>query len=120
MAKGLGFVPTNRKPEKFQSLQDLSKFYRKIRLHAFFNNLKQTIDDRLQTGFSQEDEFTRLEKRNSTFTPRDGQFEAVDKFIDKCRNDIAMAELSGPTRSNLNDNEEKGPEKTKTEERYCD
>ena len=107
LGKGLGFVRTNRKPEKFQSLQDLSKFYRKIRLHAFFNNLDQTIDDRLQTGFSQEDEFTRLEKRNSTFTPREGQFEAVDKFIDKCRKDIAVAELSGPTRSNLNDNEEK-------------
>ena len=55
----------------------------------------------------QEDEFTRLEKRNSTFTPREGQFEAVDKFIDKCRKDIAVAELSGPTRSNLNDNEQK-------------
>ena len=41
LGKGLGFVPTNRKPEKFQSLQDLSKFYRKIRLHAFFNNLDQ-------------------------------------------------------------------------------
>ena len=107
LGKGLGFVPTNRKPEKFQSLQDLSKFYSKIRLHAFFNNLDQTIDDTLQTGFSQEDEFTRLEKRNSTFTPREGQFEAVDKFIDKCRKDIAVAELSGPTRSNLNDNEQK-------------
>ena len=46
LGKGLGCVPTNRKPEKFQSLQDLSKFYRKIRLHAFFNNLDQTIDDR--------------------------------------------------------------------------
>ena len=67
---------------------------------------RQLMTD-LQTGFSQEDEFTRLEKRNSTFTPREGQFEAVDKFIDKCRKDIAVAELSGPTRSNLNDNEEK-------------
>ena len=36
LGKGLGFVPTNRKPEKFQNLQDLSKFYRKIRLLAFF------------------------------------------------------------------------------------
>ena len=69
--------------------------------------MDQTIDDRLETGFSQEDEFTRLEKRNSTLTPREGQFEAVDKFIDKCRKDIAVDELSGPTRSNLNDNEEK-------------
>ena len=42
----------------------------------------------------QEDEFTRLERRNSTFTPREGQFEAVDKFIDKCRKDIAVTELS--------------------------
>ena len=33
--------------------------------------------------------------------------EAVDKFIDKCRKDIAVGELSGPTRSNLNDNEQK-------------
>ena len=92
---------------KFQNLEDLSKFYRKIRLHAFFNNLDQAIDDRLQTGFSLEDEFTRLEKRNSTFTPCEGQFEAVDKFIDNCRKDIVVAELSGPTRSNLNDNKEK-------------
>ena len=69
----------------------------------FFNNLDQTIDHRL----SQEDEFTRLKKRDSTFTPREGQFEAVDKFIDKCRKDIAVAVLSGPARSNLNDNEEK-------------
>ena len=107
LSKGLGFVPTNWKPEKFQSLQDLSKFYRKIRFHAFFNNFDQTIDDRLQTQFSQEDEFTRLEKRDSTFTPCEGQFEAVDKFIDECRKDIAVAERSGPTRSNLNDNEEK-------------
>ena len=91
----------------FQSLQDLSKFYSKIRLHAFFNNLDQTIDGRLQMGFSQEDEFTRLEKRSSTFTPREGQFEAIDKFIDKCRKDIAVAEPSAPTRSNLNDDEEK-------------
>ena len=70
------------------------------------NNLDQTIDDRLQTRFSQEDEFTRLEERDSTFTPREGQFDSVDKFIDKGRKDIAMAELSGHTRSNLNDNEE--------------
>ena len=73
----------------------------------FFIIGTRSIDDRLQTRFSQEDEFTRLEKRNSTFTPCEGQFEAVDKFIDKCRKDIAVAELSGPTRSNLNDNEEK-------------
>ena len=60
LGKGLGFVPTNI-PEKFQSLQDLSKFNRKNRLHACFNNLDQTIDDILQTGFSGEDEFIRLE-----------------------------------------------------------
>ena len=105
LGKCLGFVPTNRKPKRFQSLQDISRFYRKIRLHAFFNNLDQTIDDRLQKGFSQEDEFTRLEKRNSTFTPREGQFEAVDKFIDKCREDIAVVVLSATTR--LNGNEER-------------
>ena len=33
LGKGLGVVPTNRKPEKFQCPEDLSKFYRKIRLH---------------------------------------------------------------------------------------
>ena len=75
--------------------------------------MDQTIDDRLQTGFFQEDKFTRLEKRDSSFTPREGQFEAVDKFIDKCRKDIAVAELSGPTRSNLNDNEEKALKKVR-------
>ena len=57
--------------------------------------------------FSKEDEFTRLEKRNSTFTTREGQFEGTDKFIDQCRKDIAVAELSALTRSNLNDDEEK-------------
>ena len=68
--------------------------------------LSLKINDRLQTGFSQEDEFTRLQKRDSTFTPCEGQFEAY-KFIDKCRKDIAVAKLSAPTRSNLNDDEEK-------------
>ena len=64
--------------------------------------MDQPIDDRLQTGFSGKDEFTRLEKRSSTFTPHEGQFEAIDK----CRKDIAVVELSAPTRSNLNDDEE--------------
>lgn len=65
LGKGLGFVPTNRKPDKFQCLQDLSRFYRKVRLHAFFNDLDQTIDDRLSLGLSDDDEFSRLKKKHS-------------------------------------------------------
>ena len=106
LGKGLGFVPTNRKPEKFQCLEDLSKFYRKIRLHAFFNNLDQTVDDRFQAGHS-DDDFCRFQKSQSSFTPREGQFEAVDRFIGKCRQDISMTEFSVPKRSNITDDEEK-------------
>ena len=102
LRKGLGFVPVNKRPNTMQSLEDLNRFYRKVRLHAFFNNLDQTVDERNKETDSCDDEFKILKKASgSSFTPKEGQFQAVDRFISKCRDDFSQAHFKPPKSSNL-------------------
>ena len=70
LRKGLGFLPVEQ-PDPVRNLEDLNRFYRMVRLHAFFNNLDQTVDERNHGTDLPDDEFTNFKRQyGSSFTPK--------------------------------------------------
>jgi hypothetical protein len=91
LAKGLKFIPARRACH-IQLEEDLERFYRRLRLHAHFN---QNYDDAMiQLGDNDDNEedgyFNKFQpKIPKTWTPSEGAFASLDLFIHKTRTDIA-------------------------------
>ena len=78
----------------------------------FFNNLDETIDDRNHATDLPDDEFMNFKRQSgAAFTPKEGQFDAVDRFISKCRDDFSQSNFKPPQRSNLKADKEKALQK---------
>ena len=82
LAKGLNFVPAPKHLDKISTLQDLDEFYRRIKLHAFFNDPNKAF-----INGSEEDHFHNYKQKNSSWVPPTSD-EAIENFILKCRDDI--------------------------------
>lgn len=96
LGRGLKFVPSQPKPDNFTLKKDLETYYRRIKLHAHFNNADKTICD----NYHEEHPYPRY-KPKSTWTPRDIPDSSVTKYIDKCREDVSKLDLNTRPKPNM-------------------
>ena len=102
LSKGLKFIPTPKRVNEDDILLDLEKFYRRIRLHAHFNDPNQNIRSCPEDD---DDIFRKYQKKNSDWTPLTSPL-AVDSFVNRCREEIKHLPLDKiPKRSNLSKEE---------------
>ena len=83
LGKGLTFVPVERNINEYKTKADCEKFYRLLRLKAHFHG-RDTVD----TVATPEDCFTKFNRKVSTWNPPEGNFSAVDHYIDRCRRSV--------------------------------
>lgn len=86
--KGLSFVPRAQKIDPFKTLDDAENFYRKVRLTAYFETKDE--EDRV---VPEKNDFNMYHEKLNIFTPKPGQFEGVDTFINGCRKAIKTKDL---------------------------
>lgn len=91
LEKGLSFVPTSSRVDAYKCLNDVEEYYRKVRLKAYFAG-NDNIDDSLQNNETEDELFTK--KKFTKFTPKSGQFEAVDSYIRTCKKQIKKLKLT--------------------------
>lgn len=96
LGKGLNFVPAPRHLDKTSTLQDLDEFYRRIKLHAFFNDPNQAF-----IGGPEEDQFRKYKPKNSSWVPPTS-VEAIENFILKCRDDINHVDFARAEKKSTN------------------
>ena len=86
LSKGLRFVPNKSAPPASKVESDMYAFYRRIKLHAHFNDPEKAFvqDDQ------PDDDFKNIQRKRSTWTPPDGEFSALDTFIKSCSNDVKL------------------------------
>lgn len=95
LSKGLGFVPNKSEPSPSQVDTDMTMFFRRIKLHAHFNDPEKAFVNDNQP----DDDFANLQRKKSTWTPPDGEFQGVDTFIKACSSDVKH--LNHPTRKHV-------------------
>jgi len=84
LSKGLPFVPVNKRIDEYQVKADCEKYFRCLRLKAYFHG---AADNNLTANAAPAgtDPFAKFDAKVSKWTPPDGQFSAVDHYIDRCR-----------------------------------
>ena len=95
--------------DEFTTKEDCEKFFRRLRLKAFFHNQNHqndgpandpaaTSDDRERdepTSTPDDNQiFERLKPKQSTWIPPSGQFSSLDHYIHRCRTEINRLDLS--------------------------
>lgn len=81
LSKGLNFIPVEERTNEFNLRRDLDAFYRRIHLKYHFKDQENTNGDIA-------DPFENLQKNRSSYTPSTGENRVVDRFIDKCREEV--------------------------------
>ena len=90
LSKGLKFIPKEKRHDDFTVKKDLETFYRRIKLHSYFNN----ADKNIRGGDPQY-------KPKSSWTPHDIPTSSVTKYITKCKEDIQKLDLHKLHKYNL-------------------
>ena len=80
--KGLKFIPRKPTIDEFQAKHDAEAFFRRLLLKAHFHN-QQPDDDQEDSPSPEVDAIDSLFPKKSTWTPRPGQYSALDLYIDK-------------------------------------
>ena len=79
LSKGLTFVPVNNKIDEYQVKADCEKCFRRLRLKAHFHGQADNLTD--DAAPAKTDHFAEFDAKLSP----QGQFSAVDHYIDCCR-----------------------------------
>lgn len=88
LSKGLKYIPTRQKTDKFTVGQDLEAFFRRIKLHAHFQDPNKTISiAQDQTLTAIEDPLSKYAPK-STWSPPDDQQSAVTRYVNACRSQL--------------------------------
>ena len=96
LGKGLTFVPVERKLNEYRTKANCEKFYR-LRLKPHFHGPYN--DDTVVTP---DNCFAKFNGRISTWTPPEGEFSAVDHYIDHCLWSVgALNSEAGTSYNNL-------------------
>ena len=82
LEKGLSFIPTPTHIDETSTKSDLDNFFRRIRLHAHFNNPNEAFIEREEVN-----NFSKYQKKISNWIP-DSSPSAVDTFINTCKGEI--------------------------------
>ena len=89
LQKGLGYVPEATKVDAFQTLADTEHFFRKIRLTAHFAEKTEDLSEEKNDT----DQIPKFEKNPSLYTPPQGEYEAVDSYINTCRQQMKNIDM---------------------------
>ena len=81
LARGLRFIPTPRGINPSDVNFELERFYRRVKLHAFFNDQNRGFTDIRSDDV---DDFSKYNRKPSNWTPSANPL-CVDRFIDRCR-----------------------------------
>lgn len=112
LGKGLKFIPTPRHVSEDDILLDLDRFYRRVRLHAHFNNPNKSIHD----GQPDEDPYSKYQRKTSDWTPLTSPA-GVEHFIERCREEVKLISLNTrPKKSNFTPEEQKALKNIKQRE----
>ena len=104
LQKGLNFIPIKPTTDEFTSKEDCEKFYRRLRLKAFFHDKdhdssEQSIENQDQQNGEivsepkEELVFEQLNPKKSTWVPPPGKFSSLDHYIQRCRTEIAQLDF---------------------------
>ena len=113
LSKGSKFIPTPQEIDKERLDDSLRSFFRRVKLHAFFNDPNASIrnDPHMESDSEEEDVTFKdyvAEKACSTFTPpADKVHPAVDTFIRRCNEEYENLDFSLPSRSNVTHKQQK-------------
>ena len=83
LSKGLTFVPVNKKIDEYQIKADCEEYVTRLRLKAHFHGQPDNLTDYATPA--ETDHFAKFDAKLSTRKPPEGQFSAVDHYIDRCR-----------------------------------
>ena len=99
LQKGLNVIPIKPTTDEFISKEDCEKFYRRLRLKAFFHDKdhdssEQPIENpdqqngEIVSETKKELVFEQLNPKQSTWVPPPGKFSSLDHYIQRCRTEI--------------------------------
>ena len=97
LSKGLSFVPVKKCIDEYQAKADCENLYRRIRLKAHFH---RNDDSDSQPTSDIDDPFAKFNPKDSTWTPPDGKFSAVDHYIDCCRRAVNAVNFKARSQQN--------------------
>ena len=86
LAKGLSFCPTPKQINQAETMQELEKFYRRIKLHSFFNHVNDGFMENEET-LQEDDPFMAFKAKKSAWIPPTNP-QAVTSFVERCREDV--------------------------------
>ena len=86
--KGLKFIPRKPTIDEFQAKHDAEAFFRRLRLKVHFHNQQPDADEE-DSPSPEVDAIDSLFPKKSTWTPRPGEYSALDLYIDKSRYEIS-------------------------------
>lgn len=95
--KGLSFVPVKRGTDEYQARADCEHVFRRLRLKAHFRNNEESD---AQPAYETIDPFEKFNRKESTWTPPDGQFSALDHYIDRCRRSVNAVDFKARAQFN--------------------
>ena len=97
LSKGLSFVPVKESTDEYQVKPDCKKFYWRLHLRTHFHNEEVSGS---QATPDTCDPFAKLNDKESTWTPPEGKFTAIDHYVDRCRRAVDALDFKTKTRHN--------------------
>ncbi|KAL9952017.1 hypothetical protein ACROYT_G039216 [Oculina patagonica] len=95
LQKGLNFIPTKPKTDEFTTKEDCEKFFRRLRLKAFFHDKDHESNGSLDAP-SEDVIFDQLKPKQSTWIPPSGKFSALDHYFQHCQTEINQIDFNQP------------------------
>ena len=102
LAKGLKFIPAPKNNDRNVINDSVARFFRKIRLHAYFNDPNKGF---MEIPDDVDDPFAKYKKRSSKWTPTDSPL-VIDNFISRCREEIDLVN-DIPSQPNISNDEQR-------------
>ena len=98
----LKFIPRRQTIDEFQAKHDAETFFRRLRLKAHFHD-KEPAEEQQEVSPSPDvNIIDNLFPKKSTWTPRPGEYSALDLYIDQCRCEISKIDFKRKTsKSNI-------------------
>ena len=96
LRKGLTVVPV-KSTDEYRVKADCEKFHRRFRLRAHFHRGEATEP---QATPDTCDPFDKLHNKESTWTPPEGKFTAIDHYADRCRRAVNALDFKTRTHQN--------------------
>ena len=98
LAKGLRYIPTPNCIDRTKMNDSVDKFFRRIKLHAYFNDPNKGFIDPDESNF---DPMSKYSTKKSRWTPP-FVHESIDNFIDICKKEICAIDVKKISKKECN------------------